>query len=136
MIFLNDNSAWVSLLIAIVPSYLSYNAGKKKVTVEKEGSAASQWQELYNAMEKDRDGWKSSSQEQQKQIDDLKNVVRDLQSDINKIKNSYEDRIERLEADLDELEEEKNYMVSEIERLEAENLDLKRGLLKIEKDKK
>lgn len=118
MIFLNDNSAWVSLLIAIVPSYLSYNAGKKKVTVEKEGSAASQWQELYNAMEKDRDGWKNSSQEQQKQIDDLKNAIGELRKEVYTLTKSYEDKIEILK-------EENTYLKNENERLESELMDIR-----------
>lgn len=101
MIFLGDNSAWLSLLVAIIPSYLSYNAGKKKVAVEKEGSAASQWQELYKAMEEDRDGWKESSQTQTTRIEKLSKDVRDLQFDMKSMKDNYEKRIQKLEGDLD-----------------------------------
>ena len=101
MIFLGDNSAWLSLLVAIIPSYLSYNAGKKKVAVEKEGSAASQWQELYKAMEEDRDGWKESSQTQTTRIEKLSKDVRDLQFDMKSMKDNYEKRIQKLEGDLE-----------------------------------
>lgn len=99
----------MSLLVAVIPSYLSYNAGKKKVAVEKEGSAASQWQELYKAMEEDRNGWKESSQTQTIRIEKLGEDVRDLQFDMKSMKDNYENRIQKLEADLLKAEQDRDY---------------------------
>ena len=108
-ISLGDNTAWLSLLVAVIPSDLSYNAGKKKVAVEKEGSAASQWQELYKAMEEDRNGWKESSQTQTIRIEKLGEDVRYLQFDMKSMKDNYENRIQKLEADLLKAEQDRDY---------------------------
>ena len=114
---MNENTL-ISLLIAIVPSYLSYNAGKKKTAIEREDSATTHWQELYKAMQEERDDWKISSENQQKQIDELKQELSTLRGEIYKIKKSYEDEIKQLK-------EENIYLQNENERLESEIIDLK-----------
>ena len=107
-----------SLLIAIIPAIFSYIAGTQKSTLDKKNSAASHWQELYKAMQDERDEWKVSSQSHQLQIDDLKRELSALRGEIYKIKKSYEDKIKRLE-------EENVYLKVENEKLESELLDLR-----------
>lgn len=113
-----SETALISLLIAIVPAIVSYIAGTQKSALDRKNSATSHWQDLYKAMQDERDEWKVSSQGQQLQIDDLKKELSALRGEIYKLKKSYEDKIERLE-------EENIYLKSENEKLESELLDLK-----------
>ena len=113
-----SETALTSLLIALIPAIISYIAGTQKSTLDRKNSATSHWQDLYKAMQDERDEWKVSSQGQQLQIDDLKKELSALRGEIYKLKKSYEDKIERLE-------EENIYLKSENEKLESELLDLK-----------
>ena len=113
-----SEQAFTSLIIAVVPAVLSYIAGTKKSALDKKNNATTHWQELYKAMQGERDEWKVSSQRQQEQIDDLKKELSSLRGEIYKIKESYEDEIERLE-------EENIYLKNENERLESELIDIK-----------
>ena len=113
-----NESNLTRLIIAVAPAVLSYIVGTKKSNISKTDSATSHWQDLYKAMQTERDDWKVSSENQQKQIDDLKKELENLRGEIYKIKESYEDEIERLK-------EENNYLKSENERLESELIDMK-----------
>lgn len=97
-----------TLLIAIVPAFLTYLGTKYKSQNEREQHASGAWKQLYD--------------ETKERMDDLQNQVEMLSNQINEMKAIHAKEVEKLERQNGELREENR-------QLRVENGNLKNQLI-------
>ena len=97
-----------TLLIAIVPAFLTYLGTKYKSQNEREQHASGAWKQLYD--------------ETKERMDDLQNQVEMLSNQINEMKAIHAKEVEKLERQNGELREENR-------QLRVENGNLKNKLI-------
>lgn len=110
-----------TLLIAVIPSLLTYLATKYKSQTEREKQASSEWQLLYDEIKERMDKTETESNES---IKALQNEIQKLKEDMSKLRANHAQEIKALNEQNTQLKEENK-------QLRMENANYKNRLIEL-----